>query len=387
MRVDGTTRRGLGRLTGHRTPVVGDLAIACFLFAYTAIELTAGADGHEGVLTLHLIGGALMTLPLALRRVVPWLPGVAFLPAMLLDTVLTVPANSFGEFVAAMLVVYSLAVHATPREALLGGSSLAVAMAVFLTRDPMTESVLDAFATIVPLLAWVGIGLFVRRRRDEVEERTQRAAADERTRIARDLHDLVGHAVSLMTVQAGVARVALDGGDPPRAREALGEVETAGRQALDELRRVLGMLQTSGGDGEATDEALAPQPGLDAVADLVEQHRRAGLPVQLHREGEPRAVPAGVALAVYRIAQEALTNVRKHAGEPPTDVTLRYRPQAVEVAVHDRGPGARGRPRDGHGLPGMRQRVALYGGELRVGSGPRGGFAVEATVPTTEGRQ
>ncbi|MEX2622004.1 MAG: sensor histidine kinase [Egibacteraceae bacterium] len=378
MRVD------LGRLAGHRTTVVGDLSVASFLFAYTAIELIAGADAHEGVLALHLAGGALMTLPLALRRTVPWLPGVAFLPAMLLDTVLTVPASSFGEFMAAMLAVYSLAVHASPREALVGGTSVAVAIGVFLARDPMTESVLDALSTIVVLGVWAGIGLFVRRRRGEIEERARRAAMEERTRIARDLHDLVGHAVSLMTVQAGVARVAVDGNDTPRAREALGAVETAGRQALDELRRVLGMLQTPGGDGEA---GLAPQPGIEAVEDLVEQHRRAGLPVDLHHDGQPRAVPAGVALAVYRIVQEALTNVRKHAGAPRTDVTLRYRPQAVEVAVHDQGPGHRGRPRDGQGLPGMRERVALYGGELRVGPGPRGGFALEAIVPTTEDRR
>ena len=376
----GPVRADLGRLARHRTPVVGDLAVACFLFAYTAIELTAAADGQQGTLALHLAGGALMTLPLALRRVVPWLPGVAFLPAMFLDTVLTVPVNSFGEFVAAMLAVYSLAVHARPREALVGGTSVAVAIGVFLARDPMTESALDALSTIVVLLVWAGIGLFVRRRRAEAEEHAQRTAAQERTRIARDLHDLVGHAVSLMTVQAGVARVALDGDDAVRAREALGEVETAGRQALDDLRRVLGMLQTPGG-GE---DGLAPQPGLEAVEDLVEQHRRAGLPVDLHQDGEPRVVPAGVALAVYRIVQEALTNVRKHAGAPRTGVTLRYRPQAVEVTVHDHGPGPRGRPRDGHGLPGMRQRVALYGGELRVGAGPEGGFAVEATVPTTE---
>ncbi len=377
----------LGRLTRHRTPVVGDLAVACFLLAYTAIELTAGADGQPGDLALHLAGGVLMTLPLALRRVVPWLPGVALLPSMFLDTVLTVPANSFGEFVAVMLIVYSLAAHASRREALVGGTSVAVAMGVFLVRDPMTESALDALSTIIVLLVWVGIGLFVRGRRGEVEERAQRAAVEERTRIARDLHDLVGHAVSLMTVQAGVARVALDGDDAARAREALGEVETAGRHALDELRRVLGMLQAPGGDGDeglGGEDALAPQPGIDAVADLVEQHRRAGLPVDLHRDGEPRVVPAGVAVAVYRIVQEALTNVRKHAGTPQTDVTLRYRPEAVEVAVHDHGPGRRGRTRDGHGLPGMRQRVALYGGELRAGPGPEGGFAVEATVPTTE---
>ena len=274
----------------------------------------------------------------------------------------------------------STAVAPRRRGALVGGSAFTVAITVFLIRDPTTQTVVDVMSTILVLLAWVGIGLFVRRRNDEVDQQTRRAATEERTRIARELHDLVGHAVSLMTVQAGVGRVALAGDDRGRANEALEAVETAGRQALDELRRVLGILQAPGDDPDV----FAPQPGIDAVEGLVEQHRDAGLPVSFHLEGPPRPLPAGVSLTVYRIVQEALTNVRKHAGSPPTDVTLRYGPDQVDLEVRDHGPGPRGRPRPGHGLAGMEERVSLYGGRLRAGQDPDGGFRVAAEVPTVE---
>ena len=372
----------LSRLPGEKPPVVVDLAVGLFLLVYTLFELTSNGSGDDA-LPLHVLGATLMTLPLAFRRVRPWIPGVAFLPAMLLDSVWVVPVNSFGEFVAAMLVVYSLAVHATPRGAMLGGSAFTVAITVFLIRDPMTQSVAQALSTILVLLAWVGIGLFVRRRSGEVDLRTRQAADEERTRIARELHDLVGHAVSLMTVQAGVGRVALAGEDPGRADQALEAVETAGRQALDELRRVLGILHTPGDLGDP----FAPQPSVDAVEGLIDQHRDAGLPVSFHLEGEPRLLPAGLSLTVYRIVQEALTNVRKHAGAPATEVTLRYGPDQVDVEVRDHGPGPRGRVRTGHGLAGMAERVSLYGGRLRAGQDPAGGFLIAAEVPTEEPRR
>lgn len=372
-------RGRLSGLTGNRSAVVTDLAVGVFLLAYTVIEITSNGSA-SGALPLHLAGATLMTLPLAFRRVRPWIPGLAFLPAMLLDSVWVVPVNSFGEFVAAMLVAYSLAVHATPRGALVGGSAFTVAITVFLIRDPMTQNLVQAMSTILVLLVWVGIGLFVRRRGDEVDQQTRQAATEERTRIARELHDLVGHAVSLMTVQAGVGRIALASDDPGRANEAMEAVETAGRQALDDLRRVLGILQAPGHEADA----FSPQPGIDAVEGLVEQHRDAGLPAVFRLDGESRPLPAGVSLTVYRIVQEALTNVRKHAGSPPTEVTLRYRPDQVELEVRDHGPGPRGRPRMGHGLAGMGERVSLYGGRWQAGQDPGGGFLVAAEIPTTE---
>ena len=372
-------RLDVGRLAGDRTSLVVDTAVALFLLVYTVTEIVSTSGTSGNVLALHLAGAVLMTLPLSVRRVTPWVPAVGFLVATILDSVLVVPVNSFGAFVAAMLVAYSLAAHASRRAGVFGGFALATAISVFLARDPMTDSFLDAFSTIVVLLVFAGIGLFVRRRRREADDRTRTAATEERTRIARELHDLVGHAVSLMTVQAGVARVALEGHDRERASEALTAVETAGRQALDELRRVLGMLRTVGDDAG---DGLGPQPGLGAIAELVDQHRRAGLPVRLEVAGEPRPVPAGVELCLYRVVQESLTNVRKHAGAPPTEVDLRYAPEVVEVAVRDQGPGPRSRGREGHGVAGMRERVGLYGGTFRAGPGTDGGFVVEASVPT-----
>ncbi len=364
---------------GDRAPLAADVAVALFLLVYTVTEIVSGSGTTGEVLALHLAGAVLMTMPLALRRVIPWVPAAGFVVATILDSVLVVPVNSFGAFVAAMLVAYSLAAHASLRTGILGGVGFATAITIFLVRDPMTQSFLDAFSTIAVLLVFTGIGLVVRRRRGEVDQRTRSAATEERTRIARELHDLVGHAVSLMTVQAGVARVALDGDDRDRASEALTAVETAGRQALDELRRVLGMLRTVGDDAG---DGLDPQPGLGAITELVDQHRRAGLPVRLEVEGDPRPVPAGVELCLYRVVQESLTNVRKHAGAPPTDVVLLYRPEIVEVSVRDEGPGPRSRTRDGHGVAGMRERVGLYGGTFRAGPGTDRGFLVEASVPT-----
>lgn len=373
MRID------VGRFAGDRAPLAADVAVALFLLVYTVTEIVSGSGTTGEVLALHLAGAVLMTMPLALRRAIPWLPAAGFLVATILDSVLVVPVNSFGAFVAAMLVAYSLVAHASPRAGILAGIGFATAITIFLVRDPMTQSFLDAFSTIAVLLVFTGIGLVVRRRRGEVDQRTRSAATEERTRIARELHDLVGHAVSLMTVQAGVARVALNGDDRDRASEALTAVETAGRQALDELRRVLGMLRTVGDDAG---DGLGPQPGLGAITELVDQHRRAGLPVRLEVEGAPRPVPAGIELCLYRVVQESLTNVRKHAGAPPTDVVLRYRPDIVEVSVRDEGPGPRSRTRDGHGVAGMRERVGLYGGTFRAGPGIDGGFVVEASVPS-----
>lgn len=360
----------------ERSPVALDLAIAVFLFAYTTMEIVSRSEENTA---LHLVAAAAMILPLALRRTVPLAPALGFSVAMI-ESIVVVPINSFGEFIAAMLAVYSLAAHARPREALVGGVLIGAAIIVFLFRDPTTDSVASALETIVILLVWAVIGTFVRRRRVETQDQTRRAAVDERTRIARELHDLVGHAVSLMTVQTGVARVALDGNDTARAYEALAAVEGAGHEALDELRRILGILRGP----EDTSDDLAPQPGIEALEGVVDQVRSAGLPVDLAVEGKARPLPAGVALASYRIVQEALTNVRKHAGPVGARVTVRYEPDQVRIDIRDDGSGPRGRARPGHGLNGMRERAELYGGRLEAQADPDGGFVVTAEIPTTE---
>jgi len=211
----------------------------------------------------------------------------------------------------------------------------------------------------------------------ERDLRAHEAVAEERARIARELHDLVAHNVSVMVVQAGAERHAL-GAEQASTRETLSSIEQAGRQALAEARRLLGVLRRNG-DGEG----LEPQPSVEQIDLLVEQVERAGLPVELEVQGERTAVPAGVDLCAYRIVQEGLTNALKHAGPAHAEVVLRYAPQALEVEVRDDGRG--GAPvigeGAGHGLIGMRERVALYGGELTAGPREGGGFEIRARLP------
>jgi signal transduction histidine kinase len=211
----------------------------------------------------------------------------------------------------------------------------------------------------------------------EHELRTHEALAEERARIARELHDLVAHNVSLMVVQAGVERHAL-GDDQAATRETLESIETAGRQALTEARRLLGVLRR-----KDEREELEPQPSIDRIDFLVEQVQRAGLPVELAIEGEPIPLGAGVDLCAYRVVQEGLTNALKHAGQARAEVVLRYGPSALDIDVRDdgRGSGATNGTETGHGLIGMRERVALYDGTLATGPRAGGGFQIHAHLP------
>ena len=207
--------------------------------------------------------------------------------------------------------------------------------------------------------------------------RANEAVAEERARIARELHDLVAHNVSVMVVQAGAERHAL-GEEQASTRDALASIEQAGRQALVEARRLLGMLRRKGDD-----EELEPQPSVDQIDVLVEQVERAGVPVKLEVEGERVPLPAGVDLCAYRIVQEGLTNTLKHAGPAHAEVLLRYAPHVLDVEIRDDGRGVSQANSDGtgHGLVGMRERVALYGGELETGPREGGGFEVHAHLP------
>jgi signal transduction histidine kinase len=210
----------------------------------------------------------------------------------------------------------------------------------------------------------------------EGEERTKAAIAEERLRIARELHDVVAHSVSVMTVQAAAERRVLDEAD--EAHDVLVSIEETGRQAMVEMRRLLGMLRAG-----REDLALAPQPGMEHLEVLVEQVRAAGLPLQWRVEGDPRALPAGVDLAAYRIIQEALTNALKHAGSATAAVVVRYGAADLELEITDTGQGSNGPPaRVGHGLIGMRERVSLYGGEFEAGNREPHGFMVRARLPT-----
>jgi signal transduction histidine kinase len=208
-------------------------------------------------------------------------------------------------------------------------------------------------------------------------ETSDAAATEERARIARELHDVVAHSVSVMVVQAsGVRRLLHD--DQVREREALMSVEQIGRQALSEMRRMLGVMRA--GEDQAA-QALAPQPGLEHLDRLIEMAEEAGMPVTLHVEGTRATLSAGVDLSAYRIVQEGLTNALKHAKGAHAEVTVRYEGDAVLLEIADDGPGVVNGQAMGHGLVGMRERVAVYGGTLEAGPRPGGGFALRARLP------
>jgi signal transduction histidine kinase len=292
--------------------------------------------------------------------------------------------------IAWMCALYAIAVWTDTRGFLAGvgvmaGSNLLAAL------GPVTTLSQAGFFTVVPGVAMVITRRAVRERQllaetlaaraelleREHEARANEAVAEERARIARELHDLVAHNVSVMVVQAGAERHALPQ-EQASTREVLASIEQAGRQALGEARRLLGMLRR-GGDHEE----LEPQPSLDQIDLLVEQVQRAGLTVTLRIEGDRVALPAGVDLCAYRIVQESLTNTLKHAGRARAEVLLRYAPRALAVEVRDDGQGAPVPNGDGagHGLIGMRERVALYDGKLHAGPREGGGFEVRAQLP------
>ena len=241
------------------------------------------------------------------------------------------------------------------------------------------EILADLIVTFgVPFL--LGRMTFNRRRRivREREVATREAVVAERAAIARELHDVVAHHMSVMVVQAGAAR-AVSESDPAATAEALLQIEASGRTGLTEMRRLLAVLKAEeGGDGRA------PQPGLARLGELLDTMRASGLPVESVVEGSPRPLPPGLDLSAYRIVQEALTNALRHAGKASARVVVRYRSDAVELEIADDG---RGPPEDpktsgGHGLIGMRERVQLFGGEFEAASRPGGGFLVRARLPS-----
>jgi len=210
----------------------------------------------------------------------------------------------------------------------------------------------------------------------EREAAARVAVAEERTRIARELHDIVAHAVSVMVLQVGAVRHKLSE-DLADESDALRGVEGAGRTALAEMRRLLAAMRNDGDDLE-----LGPQPGLDSVGSLVAEVERAGLPVALHVEGEAAPLPRAIELSAYRIVQEALTNALKHAHAHRADVTLRYGPDDLRIEVRDDGSGGGATSNGpGYGLVGVRERVKIYGGTMTAGAAPEGGFVLDATLP------
>jgi signal transduction histidine kinase len=212
----------------------------------------------------------------------------------------------------------------------------------------------------------------------EREVATRIAVAEERARIARELHDVVAHAVSVMVLQVGAVRHKLPDALAEQ-RDALTSVERAGRTALAEMRRLLVAMRREGDEVE-----FVPQPGLEALHTLLDEVGRAGLPARLHVDGEPFPLPRAIDLSAYRIVQEGLTNALKHAHASDADVTVRYRPDEVEIEVRDNGAGNPMTDGLGHGLVGVRERVKIYGGEMSAGKAPGGGFVLSTRLPIVE---
>ncbi len=224
-----------------------------------------------------------------------------------------------------------------------------------------------------------GTQLLFRRLDGELEREAELAAAEERARIARELHDVVAHGLSLMVVQAEAAEELLSR-SPEAAVQPVRRVQETGRQALAEMRRLLGVLRAA----DAGPPATSPQPSLRRLPDLVQEAADVGVRVELEVTGEAIDLPLGVELAAYRIVQEALTNTRRHASATRACVRLAYSPTALGIEVTDDGRGPTDHGREGHGVIGMRERAALYGGTLEAGPGPDGGFRVAAVLPLAE---
>ena len=362
----------------------GPLAFALVLGLVAMAEVTIYADD----IAAAMIANLLATLPLAIaRRHVAWATG-----AIVFGVLLAIAADGSTLTIAALLglvvVVYLFAsTHGRRWSVLPALPFLVNAIEPFNGEDAGLSSVL----LLMVVVAAAALGDSRRQRGEALAERDEtrqamsdtlqdRAAMEERARIARDLHDVVAHHVSAIAVQAESARLTTEGlSEEGRAHfESIGQTA---RDALTEMRRLLGVLR----EDASAEAARDPQPSLAHVNDLVETARAAGSPVTLTLEGTVVPLPTGVDLCAYRILQEALTNVRRHAPGAAVEVELEYQPDALRLRVRDHGSGAPSEEADGHGLLGMRERAIMVGGTLTAGPAEEGGFAVEAVLPIAGG--
>ena len=336
-----------------------------------------------------LLAVALTAAPLVGRRRYPVAACCVIMAAVLASRIWTPPVT----FATAIFAAYSAVVYSKYRQ-LAVGVVLTGAIIITMTFPntlPRVSERYTGFLVVIPVVA-AGLGMREWRRRAsdsaarlrraeaEHEAATRRAVEVERSRIASELHDVVTHNVSVMVVQAGAARQVL-ASSPDDAIQALLAVEASGRTAMAELRHLLGLLCPADGDA-----ALRPQPGLGQLGSLIRRVSVAGLPVELHTSGTPHGLPPGLDLAAYRVVQEGLTNVINHAGQAPATVRLEYRRQELVITVTDDGGGTGGSglseaDTNGRGLLGLRERLAVYGGDLSAGPRPGGGWQLRARIP------
>ena len=339
---------------------------------------------------------AVLVLPLLAYRRYPFAAPASY---WLLAIAITLVDGTLIPFVDSLSVVglaaaFLLGNLQDGRKAWLGLALVVAAMLIVVHYIPGHSPVnWYVFITLRYVAAWIA-GYALHQRSEQVEAAEVRAAraesereaaarvavAEERSRIARELHDIVAHAVSVMVLQVGAVRHKLPE-SMAEDSDALRRVERAGRTALAEMRRLLAAMRPDGDEAE-----LVPQPGLDGLDTLLAEVGRAGLPVELHLEGDPYPLPRGLDLSAYRIVQEGLTNVLKHAGASDADVIVRYRSDEVEIEVRDNGNGRSSGDGLGHGLVGIRERVKIYGGEMSARAEPEGGFVLSTRLPVVEDR-
>lgn len=378
---------------------LADAALVAVLAISAQLDVWGGPEIGSGGRAVHALLAALFTVPLLLRHRYPLAVAAAVSTAAWIQFQLG--GGLYQSWFAMLLVAYSLGAHATIRASVAGLGLIAIVIGSLdiprLQAGAPLDEVLPAWATVG--VVWLA-GRFVRGRRRDVEDlkadsarleaerdvRTAEALAAERTRIARELHDLVAHSMSVINVQAQGAQRAIDT-DPDAARSALSAIETASRDGLDEMRRLLAVLRETDGP-----EPLQPMPGLDSLPGLVERTRAAGLAVMIEVIGERRPLAHGIELTAYRVIQEALTNALRHGQPGDATVRMTWSPEQLDIdVVNPSGPaGGQGgrRPeagRVGHGLIGMRERVALYGGTFESRMTPDGQFAIRASLPVSAG--
>jgi signal transduction histidine kinase len=368
------------------------LAVIGMVLAVVAVwSVNVIGTPFAGPTWLKVAWPVLIGAPLALRRRAPLLGCAIIWAGISLQALLTGNSPEGLELIFVTIAIsYAVAAHSTLRRAMAGLAVTAAGAAIYglanhdITSGNTGDEWSAAFFATAIVAAWLA-GVFIRGRRDAVtqaartaaaERQAERAAADERARMARELHDIVSHNLSVVVLQAAGAQAA---GGPDAG--TLEKIERSGRQALVEMRRLLGVLHQPG--EPARQPELAPQPGMTDVPALVDGVRAAGLPVMLVVDGDLAGLPAAVEISAYRIVQEALTNVLKHAGKASAQVRISRGTADVLIEITDDGTAPQAGTEDGggHGLAGMRERVALFGGELAAGPRPGGGFAVRARLP------
>jgi signal transduction histidine kinase len=376
----------ISRLRAREARIV-DAVAAVVLTAAAQIDTWFGvAPGPKAVVVPCTL---IIPATVAWRSRAPLAAVTVAMVAIVVQSLAASPPQALWAIVAVVLLTYSAGAE-SDRGAAIGALAIAVVGMAINESQAADESAAGyLFVALITILPWAagravharqrGVNTLIERTETlerEREESARAAVAEERARIARELHDMVAHAVSIMVVKAEAADAVL-ARRPDQAHDQLQAVMRTGREALAEMTRLLGILRGSDDPVE-----LAPQPGIGRLPELIADVENAGLAVDFATAGAPRAIPPGVDLAAFRIVQEALTNTRKHAGEGATArVKLSYGDRALTIDVEDDGSAVANGYGGGHGLIGMRERVALYGGRLDAGPRASGGFAVKAVLP------